>query len=937
MHVYNRNMAKKKKKLIKYNQTIRKIFGGEGFDEGITRVPLDNLIELAMILSLKEQHLTKADLVRAFRRLWSNGDAADRALITEYLKSLDTTFKSDKSVTSNEARIEKIDEILAGVEHTPAEEVAIREQFEGVRLKKITPKRIAKALMKLRNAQKRSALEEKFDGMFDEVGNFIFFHSFRFDIFEEHFHKIIQLSCTPFDDEEILAMDDEELGIRLERCKEEAIRKKREEIDRFLEKASGPNRYLDREKIVQALKRIPEQCDFLFVPIPETTVWQILSECFEIDEIEFLSETVRLCRKTEKKLFDNPEWRVTYKLVLEVQKRWFYQTVWDNESLPIDEDFETKRVEVESQFDAELKALKDALLHEAEGLDLEEDEIETVIAHAVIDTIMQKEILEIPYKTLKTINRHFARQIEGLKLKKQREELLARTIRDFKNLFPLAREMNRKLIFHVGPTNSGKTYAAMERLKAADTGYYLAPLRLLALEGYETLKKSGVPASLVTGEEQMIDEEAAHISSTIEMANFQIDVDVCIIDEVQMIDDPDRGWAWANAIIGIPAHTVIMTGSEDALDAVRELAEWLDEELEIVRFERKAPLILNHHPTSLKRLEPSTAIVAFSRRDVLAFKEQLSGRYDVSVVYGNLSPEVRREEARRFRKGESQILVATDAIAMGLNLPIKTILFARDSKFDGQSRRLLTPSEIRQIAGRAGRYGLHEEGYVGALTAPVLQTVTELIDEPALPIKGPYRVMANFEHIELIAKIIETESLSEILGFFVKHMRFDGPFVAANIENMLEIAKMVDLYQLDLKSKYHLACAPLSLGSPYLESVFHRYLIALERHEPIPFALPEDLSSVAQTSDMLFEAEERVKEVSLYLWLSYRFTEAFIDTENALKAREILNRFIERSLRKGVFARVCKRCGKPLPPNFRFGICQECFRGGQQIRRYGKK
>ncbi len=196
--------------------------------------------------------------------------------------------------------------------------------------------------------------------------------------------------------------------------------------------------------------------------------------------------------------------------------------------------------------------------------------------------------------------------------------------------------------------------------------------------------------------------------------------------------------------------------------------------------------------------------------------------------------------------------------------------------------------------------------------------------------------MANFEHIELIAKIIETESLSEILGFFVKHMRFDGPFVAANIENMMEVAKMVDLYRLDLKSKYHLACAPLTLGSPYLESVFHRYLIALEQHKPIPFAVP-DIGGVAETSEALFEAEERVKEVSLYLWLSYRFPDAFVDTENALEARRKLNAFIERSLRKGVFARACKRCGKPLPPNFAFGICQECFHGRRSPRRHGKR
>ncbi len=927
-------MAKKKKKLIKYNQTIRKIFGGEGFDEGVERLPLDNLIEMAMILSLKEQHLSKADLVRAFRRLWSSGDAADRALITEYLKSLDTTFGPQKSVPNSEVRERKIDEILAQIEHTPAEAVAVREQFGESKLKKITPKRIAEALAKLRSVQKRNRLEEACDGIFDEDGSFRFFHSFEFSIFDEKFHKIIELECPPFDDAEIVRREESLLVSKLDECKAEAVSRKKRQIETFLDMAGRPNRYLTSEQVVQAIKRLPESCDFVSVPIPESFLCDILLEDFDISHPEFTADSVRLFRDETKVLFSNEEWRVGYRLMLTVEKRWLYQAVWASEPLGIDEDFETRKTEVEAQFDAELYALRDALLGEADGLDMEPSQVESIIAEAVIGVIEQNGILEVPYKTLKNINRHFARKIEGLKLKKQREELLARTIRDFKNLFPLAREMGRKLIFHVGPTNSGKTYSAMKMLKEAETGYYLAPLRLLALEGYETLLKWGLQASLVTGEEQLIDEEAAHVSSTIEMANFQVEVDVCVIDEVQMIDDPDRGWAWANAIIGIPATTVVMTGSEDALEAVKELAEWLDEELEVVRFERKAPLILNHRPTSLKRLEPSTAIVAFSRRDVLALKEQLGGRYDVSVVYGNLSPEVRREEARRFREGESQILVATDAIAMGLNLPIKTILFARDSKFDGQSRRLLTPSEIRQIAGRAGRYGLHEEGYVGALSGPVLNTVTELIDEESAPIGGPYRVMANFEHIELIAKIVETQSLSEILGFFVKNMRFDGPFVAANIENMLEIAKMVDLYRLDLKAKYHLSCAPLSLGSAYLESVFHRYLIALERDEPIPFAIPEDLPPTAQTSDMLFDAEERVKEVSLYLWLSYRFPEAFVDTQNALRAREILNSFIERSLRKGVFARACKRCAKPLPPNFRFGICQECYRGGRKIRRY---
>ena len=121
---------------------------------------------------------------------------------------------------------------------------------------------------------------------------------------------------------------------------------------------------------------------------------------------------------------------------------------------------------------------------------------------------------------------------------------------DLKSLFPLARELNRKLFFYVGPTNSGKTYQAMQVLKEADCGMYLAPLRLLALENYENLLANDVPVSLITGEEEILDEEAGHICSTIEMTNYSLEVDICVIDEVQMLGDPDRGWAWVNAIVG---------------------------------------------------------------------------------------------------------------------------------------------------------------------------------------------------------------------------------------------------------------------------------------------------------------------------------------------------------------------------------------------------
>ncbi|MDQ1264831.1 MAG: ATP-dependent helicase, partial [Campylobacterota bacterium] len=534
--------------------------------------------------------------------------------------------------------------------------------------------------------------------------------------------------------------------------------------------------------------------------------------------------------------------------------------------------------------------------------------------------------LTITPKIARKCVRRFVHNIHDEIVKKQRYELLARTIRDFKNLFPIARNLRRKLTLHIGPTNSGKTYNAMQKLKSADTGYYLAPLRLLALEGYEDLRESGIHASLITGEEQLLDENASHISSTIEMLNFDVDVDVCVIDEVQMLDDRDRGWAWANAIIGAPAKEVIMTGSPNAKDAIVALAAYLGEELEIIEFKRKNPLILLEEPTHYKDVRNATAIIAFTRKDVLKLKGQFSKEFDVSVVYGNLSPEVRREEARRFREGETQILIATDAIAMGMNLPIKTILFSKAEKFDGTIQRGLLPSEVHQISGRAGRYGLHEEGFVGALSGDVLKEVKKNFHKQAKPITMPFKVMANLEHVKLVANILEEKSLHEILKFFVNNMEFSGPFVATNLDDMLEISNMIDNYDLDIVMKYHLSCAPITLTSSYILGVFESYLISLEKKIAIGYNMPPLYGDFAQTSDELLRAEDMVKEISLYLWLSYRFNDYFVDAQRARAARGILNKYIERTLQQSQLSARCRMCGAPLPPNSPYGICQSCFR-----------
>jgi len=594
------------------------------------------------------------------------------------------------------------------------------------------------------------------------------------------------------------------------------------------------------------------------------------------------------------------------------------------EEINFDEDFSVHNEMIESAFKDELEELIQECEKASAILNMPRSEIVEYLMNDLKSYIVGD--LHISPKMSRKILFYFNQGIEKEKRKKQTEALLARTIRDFKNLFPTARALKRKLIFHVGPTNSGKTYQAMKALEKADTGYYLAPLRLLALEGYENLKATGVAASLITGEEQIVDEYATHISSTIEMLNFNIDVDVCVIDEVQMLNDRDRGWAWANAIIGTPAKEVYMTGSLDALEAIQALADWLGEKLEVIYFERKNPLSVMYQATPLNAIEPQTAVIAFSRKDVLQLKQQLSRNYKVSVVYGNLSPEVRREEARRFRDGETEVLVATDAISMGLNLPIKTILFSKDNKFDGERRRTLIPSEVIQIAGRAGRYGMEEKGFVGALTPSILKTVNEQFHKSLKSISLPLNVMANLEHIMLVGKILQTKNLEEILNFFIKHMTFDGPFRVANLESLIEVARYTDQYDLELSTKYHMACAPLSTKSPYLVEVFSSFVSSMEFQKPIPYVESKLYGEFAESMDTLLHVEDLVKEVSLYLWLNYRFAEIFFEPDKARNARQKLNKYIEKTLKNAVFVPRCKICTKPLALDSKHAICNSCFR-----------
>ena len=198
----------------------------------------------------------------------------------------------------------------------------------------------------------------------------------------------------------------------------------------------------------------------------------------------------------------------------------------------------------------------------------------------------------------------------------------------------------------MGATNSGKTYHAMEALSKVEKGCYLAPLRLLAAELYDTLNERGVKTTLLTGEEVIEIPDATHYSSTIEMARFNEIFDCCVIDEIQMISDPQRGWAWTRALVNIFSPEVHVCGDPSVLTLVQKIADLCGDELEIVNYDRMTKLEVQKSTVRVGDLQKSDALIVFSRKNALKYKSELERLdFKVSIVYGRLSPEV--EENKR--------------------------------------------------------------------------------------------------------------------------------------------------------------------------------------------------------------------------------------------------------------------------------------------------
>jgi len=573
-------------------------------------------------------------------------------------------------------------------------------------------------------------------------------------------------------------------------------------------------------------------------------------------------------------------------LELELQRR-----------IPADQDHLLSAAEVEAwqrQDRADLQASFERMLELADGFDLQQ------LGHKRLTELIALEPGRMR-KAIRAARREHEERMAFAVLLENNPRFV-----HYHKLYP-ARRLTRRWIALLGPTNSGKTHRSIEAMAAAEHAIYLSPLRLMALENQERIESMGVPCSLVTGEEEIIREGATHFCCTVEeFARFRHQHwDVVVVDEVQMMADPQRGWAWVDALVSAYTPKLMMTGPALIEPSLRTLCELCEDQLQVQRTKRLSPVEVAKHATTLERLEPGSLLVAFSRKLVLELKGMLeSAGKSVSVVYGALSPEVRREQARRFREGEADIMVATDAVGMGLNLPAHTLCFYTDEKFDGIQNRQLKVQEVKQIGGRAGRFGHHDRGEITALDPQTLKSIRRLFNSPDAPVDlSQFQVRPSIDHLSAISELMGEPSLLRSWLTFNRNINYGEAFVSVLPDELAEWIELIDDPKIPLWLRWTFACTPIRGGfdSPASQHAQRWIKRVAEGHAiPMPrLLLGADLASLESTLHV----------VETYLHLARSLPEHFPEHDDGEEARKLLNDAITRELSRQRKPRAAKRGG----------------------------
>ncbi|KAM3080487.1 RNA helicase [Clarireedia jacksonii] len=524
--------------------------------------------------------------------------------------------------------------------------------------------------------------------------------------------------------------------------------------------------------------------------------------------------------------------------------------------------------------------------------------------------------------------------------------------------YPATRAMHREIHLHVGPTNSGKTYHALQRLEAANSGIYAGPLRLLAHEVYMRFNAKGKPCALITGEERRIPEGGNDVmkSCTVEMVPLNSKVDVAVIDEIQMIGDLDRGWAWTAALLGVQAKEVHLCGELRTMDLIKKLCALTGDKLIIHKYERLGKLEVQPRSlTSPKKLQKGDAVILFSRITIHAMKKQIEEAHPgkrCAVVYGSLPPETRAQQAALFNDPDNEydFLVASNAIGMGLNLSIKRIVFTTVSKFNGTEVELLEISDIKQIAGRAGRFKTASQaaiqcpvditdgatpvvtepapppvGYVTAFSASALPTLRRALHQDA-PMMTTAGIFPPWNLIELFTQYFPKGTpLSYVILRLHEICTLSSHFHVCRLSEQVEIADLIQDFDLTVRDRLTFLAAPASLRDPDSGKILRAFARCIAEQssghildipeldlgilDTIDEPIPISGTDTAQENKLWRQQKEINKErlraleavhkhITLYLWLSYRYAGVFKSQALAFHIKALIEEKIDAHLSK---------------------------------------
>jgi ATP-dependent RNA helicase SUPV3L1/SUV3 len=499
-----------------------------------------------------------------------------------------------------------------------------------------------------------------------------------------------------------------------------------------------------------------------------------------------------------------------------------------------------------------------------------------------------------------------------------------------------ARSIQRTIHLHIGPTNSGKTYRALKRLEEAGSGFYAGPLRLLAHEVYSRFQAKGTPCHLVTGDDVRWDEDmdpnkTPLISSTVEMVNLAGTGSVGVIDEIQMLEDPERGWAWTRALLGAPCQELHLCGENRVLPLITELAASMGDNLKVHEYKRLNPLkcMSTSLDGDISNLQKGDAVVCFSVMGIHAMKKTIETRTGkrVAMIYGSLPPETRAAQAAMFNDPDNDCdyLVASDAIGMGLNLSIKRVVFAAVTKYNGRFRKQLSVPQIKQIAGRAGRYRTANQasdakanldgqaerdqniGWVTTLNSEDLSVVRDALVAEAPPLHTA-GILPPGEFLEDFAARLPAETPHDYVMQRLSEAASVHPrFTLCSLDDQISMSRMIQsIPGISTRDRHIFTAAPMAMkrsNTGAAAAVLRELASALNDRRRITIAEVKAIDLELLEEPLAFDRGhlERLEFLHqccvLFVWLSYRMGSTFTALDMAFHAKGLVEAKIDAWLK----------------------------------------